>query len=113
MAVHMCSCMQMPCGTWEGHPAIYKVWDVCKAFDPLLDLQARLDAYGAMLPLQAGPFVNACVTAWLADSLMPKAVLLIPLNLLPKHTSYNHHKYKPSMVYTICIAYTAIGRQHT
>ncbi len=31
--------------------------------EPLIDLQARLDAYGAMLPLQAGAFVNACVTA--------------------------------------------------
>ncbi len=56
--------MQQPCGsTWEGHSPKYKVWDLCMTLEPLIDLQARLDAYGAMLPLQAGAFVNACVTA--------------------------------------------------
>ncbi len=60
--------------------------------EPLLDLQARLDAYEAMLPVQAGAFVNACVTAWLVESLIPQAVLLNLLNLLPANC--NHHQHK-------------------
>ena len=74
--------------------------------EPLLGVLARLDAYEAMLPVQAGSFVNACITAWLADALimMPKAVLL---NLLPKHSSCNHHKHKRGRH----VGYTAIGRQ--
>ena len=91
--------MQKPCGsTWEGHPPGYNVRDLCITLQPLIDLQARLDACGAMLPLQAGAFVNACVTAWLVESLInaliPQAVLLNLLNLLPKHCSCNHHKHK-------------------
>ena len=60
--------------------------------EPLLDLQARLDAYGAMLPLQAGAFVNACVIAWLVESLIPQAVLLNLLSLLPEHSSCKHKR---------------------
>ena len=68
MAAHMYTCMQQPCGSiWEGHSPKYKVWDLCMTLEPLIALQARLDAYGAMLPVQAGAFVmiliNACVTA--------------------------------------------------
>ena len=98
--------MQVPCGTWEGHPPKYKVWDLCMTLEPLLGLQARPDAYEAMLPVQAGSCVNACITAWLADSLMPapKAALL---NLLPKLCSCNHHKHKRGRH----VAYTAIGPQ--
>lgn len=88
---------------WEhlGGSPKYKVWDLCMTLEPLIALQARLDAYGAMLPVQAGAFVMiidqclchslkqtlACVTAWLVESRIPQAVLL---SLLPKHSSCNH-----------------------
>ena len=86
--------MRQPCGSTWDHSPKHKVWDLCVTLEPLLDLQARLDAYGAMLPLQAGAFVNACVIAWLSlvESLIPQAVLLNLLSLLPEHSSCKHKR---------------------
>jgi hypothetical protein len=46
-------CMQVRHGTWQGIPAVYKVWDLGESLKPLLDMQDELDAYHKLRPLQA------------------------------------------------------------
>ncbi len=46
-------CMQVRRGTWQGIPAVYKVWDLGDSLEPLLDMQDELDAYETLRPLQA------------------------------------------------------------
>jgi len=36
--------MQVRHGTWQGIPAVYKVWDLGDSLEPLLDMQDELDA---------------------------------------------------------------------
>ena len=45
--------MQVRHGTWQGIPAVYKVWDLGDSLEPLLDMQDELDAYHKLRPLQA------------------------------------------------------------
>ena len=46
------SCMLVRRGEWQGTPAVYKVWDLGDSIEPVLDMQAELDAYQALRPLQ-------------------------------------------------------------
>lgn len=39
-------------GTWHDLPAVYKVWDLGDSLEPLLNMQAEVDAYSRMLSLQ-------------------------------------------------------------
>jgi hypothetical protein len=60
--------------------------------EPLIDLQARLEQCCLYKQVHLSwLLLNACVTAWLVESLVPQAVLL---SLLPKHSSCNHHKHE-------------------
>jgi hypothetical protein len=45
-------CMQVRHGTWQGIPAVYKVWDLGDSLEPLQDMQDELDAYHTLRPLQ-------------------------------------------------------------
>ena len=57
-------CMQVLHGTWQGIPAVYKVWDLGDCLEPLLEMQAELDAYQIFVPFrqvsQPHYFTNAC-----------------------------------------------------
>lgn len=44
--------MQVRRGEWQGIPTVYKVWDLGDSIEPVLNMQAELDAYQALRPLQ-------------------------------------------------------------
>ena len=64
--------MQVRHGTWHDLPAAYKIWDLGDSLEPLLNMQAEVDAYSRMLSLQASSLVTA---VWLASFLVPVIVL--------------------------------------
>ena len=57
--VHLLN-MQVRRDTWQGIPAVYKVWDLGDSLEPLQDRQHDLDAYHALCPLRAS--VSASVS---------------------------------------------------
>jgi len=67
-------CMQVRHGTWQGIPAVYKVWDLGDSLEPLPDMQAELDAYQTLRPLQAS--VSARV------SLLDQCRCMLPLLMI-------------------------------
>lgn len=63
--VHLLN-MQVRYGTWQGIPAVYKVWDLGDSLEPLLDMQDELDAYHALRPRPSpsGKCISKRLTTW-------------------------------------------------
>ena len=59
-------------GTWHDLRAVYKVWDLGDSLEPLLNMQAEVDAYSRMLSLQASSMVTA---VWLASFVVTVVIL--------------------------------------
>ena len=64
--------MQVRYGTWQGIPAVYKVWDLGDSLEPLLEMQAELDAYQTLCPLQAS----------VSASLLHQCMSMLPLLIM-------------------------------
>ena len=56
LVAHMtvCECIKVRQSRWYDRPAVYKVGDMRDSLEPLLNVQAELDAYREMVCLWAG-----------------------------------------------------------